>query len=143
MNQRGASLIELLSVVTILAILGAMSGPPWLSLAARQESWSVTRAIAGELRLGRQLAMSRHARVRVVIDMDKRAIRTELVNGAAPLRLYEFAERRTVVESLSNGAEILFHPSGRSATANTIVLRDRQDNKRTITIGITGKVTIS
>ena len=143
MNQRGVSLIELLAVVTILAILGAMSGPSWLTLAAQQETWTVTRAIAGELRLGRQLAMARHARVRVVIDRDKRAIRTELVNGAAPLRIYEFIGRRTVVESLSNGAEILFHPSGRSATANTIVVRDSQDHKRTITIGITGKVTIS
>jgi type IV fimbrial biogenesis protein FimT len=144
MNQRGASLIELLSVVAILAIVGAMSGPPWLALAARQESWAVTRAIAGELRLARQLAMARHARVRVVIDMESMAVRTESAEGgAAPLRTYEFSGKRTIVESVSNGFQIMFHPNGRSATGNTIVLRDRQYNKRTLTIGITGKVTIS
>ena len=144
MNQRGASLIELLSVVAILAIVGAMSGPPWLALAARQESWAVTRAIAGELRLARQLAMARHARVRVVIDMESMTVRTESAEGgAAPLRMYEFSGKRTVVESVSNGVQIMFHPNGRSATANTIVLRDRQYNRRTLTIGITGKVTIS
>jgi type IV fimbrial biogenesis protein FimT len=144
MNQRGTSLVELLSVVAILAIVGAMSGPPWLALAARQESWSVTRAIAGELRLARQLAISRHARVRVVIDMEAMAVRTTSDEGVTtPLRTYEFSNKRTIVESVSNGAQIMFHPSGRSATANTIVLRDRQYNKRTITIGITGKVTIS
>jgi type IV fimbrial biogenesis protein FimT len=144
MNQRGASLIELLSVVVILAIVGALSGPPWFALAARQESWSVARAIAGELRLARQLAMSRHARVRVVMDLDAALVRTELADeGTAPVRSYEWAGKRTVVESLSNGTLVTFHPNGRSATANTIVLRDRQGNKRTITIGITGKVTVS
>ncbi len=144
MNQRGASLIEVLAVAAILAILAAIGGPPWLALAARQEAWTVTRQIAGELRLGRQLAMSRHARVRVVIDVDQLAVRTELADGpAAPLRIYEFAGKRTLVESLSNGNHIMFHPNGRSATANTIVLRDRQYNKRTITISITGKVTVS
>lgn len=144
MNQHGASLIELLWVVAILAILGAISGPPWLALAARQESSAVTRAIAGELRLGRQLAMSRHARVRVIIDTDSMAVRTELIDETVgPLRTYEFGGKRTVVESMSNGAQIMFHPNGRSATANTIALRDRQYNKRTITITITGKVSMS
>lgn len=144
MNQRGASLIELLSVVAIVAIAAALCGPPWSALAARQESWAITRAVAGELRLARQVAMSRHARVRVVIDMEAAIVRTELVDdGPALLGSYEFAGKRTIVESLSNGASITFHPNGRSATANTIVLRDRQYNKRVITVGITGKVTVS
>jgi type IV fimbrial biogenesis protein FimT len=144
MNQRGTSLIELLTAVTILTVLAGICGPPWLAMAARQEAWTVTREIAGELRLGRQLAMSRHGRVRVVIDVNHMAVRTELADGpSAPLRTYEFAGKRTTVESLSNGDHIVFHPNGRSATANTIVLRDRQYNKRMITVGITGKVTIS
>ena len=144
MNQRGTSMIELLAVAAILAILAALAGPPWLALAARQEAWTVTREVAGELRLGRQLAMSRHVRVRVVIDENQMAVRTELADGPiSPLRTYEFVGRRTTVESLSNGNHIIFHPNGRSATANTIVLRDRQYNKRTITISITGKVTVS
>ncbi len=144
MNQRGTSMIELLAVAAILAILAALAGPPWLALAARQEAWTVTREVAGELRLGRQLAMSRHVRVRVVIDENQMAVRTELADGPiSPLRTYEFAGRRTTVESLSNGNHIIFHPNGRSATANTIVLRDRQYNKRTITISITGRVTVS
>lgn len=144
MDQRGASLIELISVVAIVAIVAALCGPQWSVLAARQESWAATRAVAGELRLARQVAMSRHARVRVVIDVDAATVRTELVDeGAVVLRSYELAGKRTIVESLSNGAHITFYPNGRSATANTIVLRDRQYNKRVITIGITGKVTVS
>jgi type IV fimbrial biogenesis protein FimT len=144
MNQSGASLIELLSVVAIVAIAAALCGPPWSALAARQESWAVTRAVAGELRLARQVAMSRHARVRVVIDLDVATVRTELADeGPALLRSYELAGKRTIVESMSNGAHITFYPNGRSATANTIVLRDRQYNKRVITVSITGKVTVS
>lgn len=144
MNQRGASLVELLSVVVILSIVGALCGPSWSALAGRQESWAVTRAIAGELRLARQLAISRHTRVRVLIDRDAAAVRTELNDqGTGLLRHYEFAGKRTTVESMSNGAHVTFYPNGRSATANTIVLRDRQYNKRVITVSITGKVTIS
>ena len=124
MNQRGTSLIELLAVAAILAILAALGGPPWLALAARQEAWTVTREVAG--------------------DENQMAVRTELADGpVSSLRTYEFAGKRTTVESLSNGNHIIFHPNGRSATANTIVLRDRQYNKRTITISITGKVTVS
>jgi type IV fimbrial biogenesis protein FimT len=143
MNQRGASLVELLSVVAILALAGTLCGPSWSALAGRQKSWAVTRAIAGELRLARQLAMSRHTRVRVLIDGDQAAVRTHVDGGATLLRSYEFEDKRTTVESMSNGADITFYPSGRSATANTIVLRDRQYNKRVITVGITGKVTVS
>ena len=144
MTQRGASLVELLSGVVILTIVGTLSGPSWSALAGRQESWAVTRAIAGELRLARQLAMSHHTRVRVVVDGDAATVRTELTDqSAALLRSYSFAGKRTTVESLSNGAYITFYPNGRSATANTIVLRDRQHNKRVITVGITGKVTVS
>ena len=144
MNQRGASLIELLFVLGIVAIVAVLAGPHWSALAARQQTWSVTRELAGELLLGRQFAMARHARVRVIIDADRLALRTELADTpASQLRRYEFAGRETTVESLSNGTHIIFHPSGRSATGNTIVLRDRQHQKRTITVSITGKVTIS
>jgi type IV fimbrial biogenesis protein FimT len=142
MNQRGASLVELLSVVVILTIAGSLIGPSWSALAGRQETWAVTRAVAGELRLARQLAMSRHMRIRVLIDGT--AVRTGFADeGAALLRSYEFAGKRTTVESMSNGSDITFYPNGRSATANTIVLRDRQYNRRVITVGITGKVTVS
>ncbi|MGD9725168.1 MAG: GspH/FimT family pseudopilin [Nitrospiraceae bacterium] len=144
MNQEGASLIELLAVAAILAIMAGICGPPWLALASRQEAWTVTREIAGELRLGRQLAMSRHTRVRVIIDVNHSVVRTEAADGSgAPLRTYELKGNRIAVESLSNGGHVMFHPNGRSATANTIVLRDRHGNQRTITVGITGKVTVS
>jgi prepilin-type N-terminal cleavage/methylation domain-containing protein len=143
MNQRGVSLIELVVVIAIVAVVGALSAPPWLALAARQESWSVTRAVAGEFRVARQLAMARHARIRVVVDTDSMTVRTESAGGTSPLRMYEFSGKRLSVESMSNGNEIVFHPNGRSSTGNRIVLRDRSQNKRIISIGITGKVTVS
>lgn len=144
MNQRGASFTELLFVLAIVAIVGVLAGPHWSALAARQQTGTVTRELAGELRLARQLALARHARVRVTIDTERLALRTELADmPASPLRRYEFPGRETIVESLSNGTHIIFHPSGRSATGTTIVLRDRQHQKRTITVSITGKVTIS
>ena len=144
MNERGTSLTELLAVTSIITIVCVLTGPQWLALAARLDGRSVTAEIAGELRLARQLAIARQERIRVVFDGAHSIIRTELHDGLPTLlRVHHFAGRGTVLESLSNGPQIVFHPSGRSATATTIVLSDRKHKRRTITVGITGKVSTS
>jgi type IV fimbrial biogenesis protein FimT len=90
------------------------------------------------------MAMSGHTRVRVGIDVQGMALRTAIADDPThPLRVYEWGNKSITIESMSNGSQMNFYPSGRSATANTIVLRDRQYNKRVITISITGKVTLS
>ena len=141
MNERGASFTELLAVMSIITIVCVLSGPQWLALAARLDGRGVTAEVAGELRLARQLAIARQERIRVVFDGEGTMMRTELHDGPPTLlRAHHFAGRGTVLESSSNGLQIVFHPSGRSATATTIVLSDRNHKKRTITVGITGKV---
>ncbi|MCC2640447.1 MAG: uncharacterized protein K0S45_860 [Nitrospira sp.] len=143
MNQRGASLVELCTVATIIAIVTGLSLPSWAALAAKHQQRAVMMEIASELRLARQLAMARHERIRVVVDVEQSALRTECIDcGENPLRRYEFARKGTVIKSMTTKPEIVFQPSGRSATATTIVLLDQRQLTQQVTVSITGRVAL-
>lgn len=144
MNERGVSLVELCTVAAIVAIGVGVSLPSWAALVAKQQRRAVVTEIASELRMARQLAMARHERIRVVVNAEQFELRTECVDcGTGPLRRYEFARKGTVIESMTTKPEILFQPSGRSATATTIVLVDRQHETHQVTVSITGRVVSS
>jgi len=55
MNERGASLTELLAVMSIITIVCVLSGPQWLALAGRLDGRGVTADIVGELQLAKVL----------------------------------------------------------------------------------------
>ncbi|WHZ24140.1 MAG: hypothetical protein OJF47_003252 [Nitrospira sp.] len=144
MNERGGSLVELCTVAAIVAIGVGVSLPSWTALVAKQQRRAVVTEIASELRMARQLAMARHERIRVVVNVEQSELRTECVDcGTGPLRRYEFSRKGTAIESMTTKPEILFQPSGRSATATTIVLVDRQHETHQVTVSITGRVVMS
>ncbi len=144
MNERGGSLVELCTVTAIIAIVTAASLPGWASLVGRQQPRAVVTEIASELRMARQIAMARHERIRVIIDVAQAELRTECADcGMGSLRRYDFARRGTAVESMTTKPEIMFHPSGRSATATTITLVDKRNRTHQVTVSITGRVVIS
>lgn len=141
MNERGASLVELCMVVAVVSIVAGVSLPGWAALVAKQQRRAVVMEIASELRMARQLAMARHERIRVVVNAEQSELRTECVDcGMGSLRRYEFAHRGTAIESMSTNPEIMFQPSGRSATATTMVLIDRRKAIHHVTVSITGRV---
>ena len=110
----------------------------------RQQQRAVVTEIASELRMARQLAMARCERIRVVVNAEQCELRTECVDcGTGPLRRYAFARRGTIIESMTTKPEIVFQPSGRSATATTIILMDRRNAAHYVTVGITGRVAMS
>ncbi len=144
MNERGGSLVELCTVAAIIAIVTGVSLPGWAALVGRHQQRAVMTEIASELRMARQLAMARHERIRVVVNAEQSELRTECVDcGMGPLRRYEFARRGTAIESMTTKPEIVFQPSGRSATATTIVLLDRRNATHQVTVSITGRVALS
>lgn len=141
MNERGGSLVELCTVTAIVAIVTGVSLPGWAALVSKHQQHAVLSEIASELRMARQLAMARHERIRVVVNAEQSELRTECLDcGMAPLRRYEFARTGTVIESMTTRPEILFQPSGRSATATTLVLVDRRRATHHLTVSITGRV---
>lgn len=142
MKQDGKTLMELMVVVAIIGIVAAMSGPNFLALNSRMQARCATEEIASELRLARQLAITYRDRVRVVFDFEQQVLEAQFVNGATTHHVYRYGDKGIVIEEPSTGPEILFHPSGRSATATTVQLRSKEGQIQKLTVGITGRVSI-
>lgn len=144
MNERGGSLVELCTVVAIIAIVTGVSLPGWAALVAKQQQRTVIMEIASELRMARQLAMARHERIRVVVNAEQSTLRTECLDcETSLLRQYDFSRKGMVIQSMTTKPEIMFQPSGRSATATTMVLIDGRRTPHQVTVSITGRVSLS
>ncbi len=136
--------MELMVVIVLIGVATVWGGESFLALATRQQEKAAVAEMAAELRFARQLAIGHRKRVRVVFDPGSATLRTELADGSGGLlRMYRDDSRRTEIERLSGGTQIMFYPSGRSASPTTIVLRGRSGERRTITVSITGRVALS
>jgi type IV fimbrial biogenesis protein FimT len=142
-RDRGGSLAELLIVLAIMAILAVMAGPSYRATIARTQARSVASEIASELRMARQLAMARRERLLVRFDRSQQSLTFKRADSGDVLDVYRYADKGVVIEEPTAGPDVLFHPSGRSATATTISILDRQGEKTVLTISLTGRVTIS
>lgn len=142
MRQEGTTLLELMVVVAIVGIVAAMATPNFWALNSRTQARCAVEEIASELRLARQLAITYRDRVRVVFDFEQRALVAQFVNGTTIHHTYGYGDKGIIIEEPSAGPEILFHPSGRSATATTIQLRSKEGLIQKLTVGLTGRVSI-
>ena len=142
MTQEGKTLTELLVVIGMVAIVAGMALPNFMGLNARTQVRCAAEEIASELRLAKQLALSNHDRVRIVIDPDQQELVTQFVRSGLTHHIYRYSDKHLVIEEPSAGPEILFHPSGRSATATTIHLRSQEGQSQKLTVSITGRVAI-
>ncbi|HMS84365.1 MAG TPA: hypothetical protein PKD12_12000 [Nitrospira sp.] len=142
MRQEGKTLTELLVVVGIVGIVAGMALPNFMSLSARTHVRCTAEEIASELRLAKQLALTNRDRVRILLDLDQRELITQFVRSGLTHHIYRYSDKNLVIDEPSAGLEILFHPSGRSATATTIHLRSRDGQNQKLTVSITGRVSI-
>lgn len=142
MDQQGKTLMEFMVVTAMIGIVAAMAVPNFLLLQSRMEMQSLTQEIASELRLARQMAMTQRDRIRIVFDLEQQVIAAQLVNQGITSRTYRYGGKGIVIEEPSAGPEILFHPSGRSATPTTIQLRGKDGQMHKLTVGITGRVSV-
>jgi len=142
-REQGWSLTELLTVLAIMGILAVLAWPNYQTTAARVQARSATSEIASELRLARQLAMARREPLRVIFDREGRTISLRCAGAEAILHVYHYADKGVIVDEPTAGSELLFYPSGRSATPTTIRVRDSQGRETTFTVSITGRVSTS
>ena len=142
-REQGWSLTELLTVLAIMGVLAVLAWPSYQTIAARVQARSATSEIASELRLARQLAMARRERLRVIFDREGRTISLRCADAEDFLHVYHYADKGVVVEESTAGPELLFYPSGRSATPTTIRVRDSQGRETKFTVSITGRVSTS
>lgn len=142
MKQDGKTMMDVMVALAIIGIIAAMGVPNFLAFNSRTQTRCATEEIASELRLARQLAITYRDRVRVVFDFEQQALVAQFVNGATTHHIYRYGDKGVVIEEPSAGPEILFHPSGRSATATTIQLRSKEGQIQKLTVGLTGRVSI-
>ncbi len=142
MKQEGKTLMELMVVVAIIGMVATMALPNYSLLNSRTQIRCTTEEIASELRLARQLAMTYRDRVRIIVDQEQQALTTQFVNSATTHHIYRYGGKGIVIEEPSAGPEILFHPSGRSASATTIELHSLEGQTQQLTVSITGRVSL-
>lgn len=139
----GRTLLELLVVLAIAGIMASMAGPAFQSLNARLQARTATAEIASTLRMARQLAMARRERLLMRFDLSGKTISLQRADADGILNVYRYGDKGIVVDEPTGGCELLFHPSGRSATASTIIIHDRDNRHTTITVSLSGRVVIS
>ncbi|MCS6896474.1 MAG: GspH/FimT family protein [Nitrospira sp.] len=142
MTQEGKTLLELLIGLLILGILSTLAGPSLLPLYSRIQLQAVTMEIASELRLARQLAAAHRDRVRVTFVRDRALLEVRLLRGSAVHHLYHYGEKGVTIDEPSGGDQIVFYPTGRTATATTIRVRSKEGRIREVTVGFNGRVNV-
>lgn len=138
----GFSLVELLITVSIVGIMSGLAIPNLNALKARVQTDLFAKEIASELRWARQWAISKRDRVRLVFDQDRQAIVVQVGSDRVQHHQLSYDHKGLEIDEPSAGPDVVFHPSGRSATATTILFRDGYGRTQTITVSLTGRVSI-
>jgi Tfp pilus assembly protein FimT len=142
MNEQGKSLVEIVMVMALVVVMTALTGAGLMAATAKQRGRVVATELANELRAARYLAIMRRERIRVVLAPGTATMRVETAEAPGrPIREFDFQEKGVTVERLSNGTEIVFHPSGRAASATTITLKNRQQERWQLVVSLIGRVT--
>ncbi|HLZ32468.1 MAG TPA: GspH/FimT family pseudopilin [Nitrospira sp.] len=142
-EQSGKSLTELMIVIAIVGIMVVMAGPSYQAMTARVQARSAAAEIASTLRMARQLAMARRERLLVRFNLPEQTITLRNADGSWDLAVYRYADKGILLEEPTAGPDLFFHPSGRSASATSILIQDRQGRRTTLTVSLTGRVVIS
>jgi type IV fimbrial biogenesis protein FimT len=143
MGTAGKSLTELVIVAAILGVVAAMAVPAYKSFHIGLQGRTAAAEIASTLRMARYLAMARRERLLIRFDLSEHTMTLRQADAGGVLNVYGYAEKGIVIEEPTAGPDLFFHPSGRSASASTIVIHDRDHRRTTVTISLTGRVVIS
>lgn len=142
MTQQGKTLLELIVTLAVLGILSALAGPNLAHLYAQMQLQTVTTEVASELRLARQLAVTRRDRVMVTLMREGESLVVGFLQEPNAHHVYRYGRRGVTIDEPSGGDHVVFYPSGRTATATTIRLRNKEGRTREVTVGFNGRVAI-
>lgn len=143
MATGGKTLAELMLVVVIVGAMAAMATPGYLDLSEQVQARTASAEIASLLRMARHLAMARRERLLVQFDLPERTITLRRLDVDVALEVYRYADKGVRLDEPTGGTDLFFHPSGRSASATTIVVYDRHNRRTTISVSLTGRVVVS
>ena len=143
MGDAGKSLAELVIVTAILGIVAAMAAPAYQTFHTGLQGKTAAAEIASTLRMARHLAMARRERLLIRFDLSEHTVTLRQADAGGVLTVYRYADKDVVVDEPTAGPDLFFHPSGRSASASTIVIHDKAHRRTTVTVSLTGRVVIS
>jgi type IV fimbrial biogenesis protein FimT len=143
MGTAGKSLTELVIVAAILGVVAAMAIPAYKNFHIGLQGRTAVAEIASTLRMARYLAMARRERLLIRFDLSEHTMTLRQADASGVLNVYGYAEKGIVIEEPTAGPDLFFHPSGRSASASTIIIHDRDHRRTTVTISLTGRIVIS
>ena len=142
-TSSGKSRAEIMIVTAILGLVTVMAVPAYQNFHARLQGRTAVAEIASTLRMARHLAMARGERLLIRFDLSAHTITLRRVDADGVLDVYRYADQGILIDEPTAGPDLLFHPSGRSASASTIVIYDREHRRITLTVSLTGRVVIS
>ena len=142
-TESGKSLAELMVVVAIIAIMAAIAVPSYQGMATRIQARNGVAEIASMLRMARELAMARRERLLVRFDLLEKTVTLRRADTEGLLEVYRYSDKGIALDEPTAGLDLFFHPSGRSASATTIIVHDREHRRTTVTVSLTGRVVIS
>ncbi|MCP9470033.1 MAG: prepilin-type N-terminal cleavage/methylation domain-containing protein [Nitrospira sp.] len=142
MTQQGKTLLELIVTLAVLGVLSALAGPNLAHVYAQMQLQTVTTEVASELRLARQLAITRRDRVMVTLVRERESLEVGFLQEPNVHHVYHYGRRGVAIDEPSGGDRVVFYPSGRTATATTIRLRSKEGRTREVTVGFNGRVAV-
>lgn len=142
-TESGKSLAELMVVLAIIGTMVGMAIPSYQEMTTRVQASSGVAEIASMLRMARQLAMARRERLLVRFDLLEKTATLRQADTEGLLEVLRYGDKGITLDEPTGGLDLFFHPSGRSATATSIIIHDREDHRSTVSVSLTGRVVIS
>lgn len=142
-DEWGKSLLEIIIVLSIVAATSLVTGEAFLGATMTNQLRVVQRNMSTELRIARQWAVIRRKAIAVTFVLGGKQTRTDMYrNIGIPLRQYDFSDTGVLVQKMSKGPQVVFYPSGRTATPTTITLQNVRGRQALLTVSLTGRITI-
>jgi len=147
-NQKGFSLIELIVVITIIAIAVGIIIPVYSSMKPKLRLNGAARQIQGDLMRAKMQAISQNNKFRIIyVDDHQYKILDDDddsgdVNGNESIVTKDIQTNYyDVTYSSSNSNNLIFSPRGTAANLTTITLTNPSGTS-TVSVSITGRVKI-
>lgn len=145
-SLRGVTLVELITALSIAAVLLGMAGLGFRDL---QNSWqlqSATRQVVLDLRMARigSIAQARSHRLRFETSTRRywREVQGESGDYAADSIPRDLPAGVSISECTARNDAVSFRPRGNAATFGTITLQGHADETREIVVDMVGRVQV-
>jgi prepilin-type N-terminal cleavage/methylation domain-containing protein len=144
-DQKAVTLVELMVVISIIAIMGAIASPTFFNYRSTLKLRTAARELASDTRYARQLAVSQNNSYSLCFDTTKTSqysiFNTNDCTGT-PVKTIDIAQTYSGVAK-SGGATLVFSPLGTVTPPNTVFTLNEADISQTKTVTVSGAGNVS